>query len=134
MLTAIIVPKEAAAILTKLFPSRIADRNIPGFSFRLFNRSANLTSLLSRCFTRILLIEIIATSALEKNAESTRQKNIITKYKVCELSIYNPEYVPGYVYNTIRYVYSQRKGIRQDFGSLPKTGQGRNDRIGPLCR
>jgi hypothetical protein len=60
-------------------PSRIADRNIPGFSFRLFSRSANLTSLLSKCLTRILLMEIMATSALEKKADRMRQIKIIMK-------------------------------------------------------
>jgi len=56
-------------------------------------------------------MDTIATSALEKKADSVRQIKIITKYKVCELSISNPDCVPEYVYHTISYVRSQREDI-----------------------
>jgi hypothetical protein len=84
---------------------------MPGFSFRLLSRSANLTSVLSKCLTRILLIDMMAVSALEKKADRMRQMKIIMKYKVCELSIYIPDYIPEYGYHTISYVRSQRKTI-----------------------
>jgi hypothetical protein len=115
-----IVATEVAAMITSVLPRSIADKNMPGFSFRLFSRSANLTSVLSKCLTRILLMDMIAVSALEKKADRMRQTKIMTKYKVCELSIYIPEHVPEYVYHTIRYVRSQRKSILRAPGKQRK--------------
>ena len=93
-LTAIIVPSDAAAILTMVLPSNMAERKMPGCFWKLSSRSANLTSLESRCLTRILLSDIMDTSALEKNADNRRQTKIRMKYKVRSLSIYSPAY-PG---------------------------------------
>jgi hypothetical protein len=55
-------------------------------------------------------MDMIATSALEKKADNNRQAKIMTKYKLCEPSIYTPGPLPEHVYHTIGYVHSQRAG------------------------
>jgi hypothetical protein len=87
METAKNVARAAAAVLTKLLPSRMVDRNLSGRSIILATRFAPLTLVLTRCSILIFCNETKAVSELEKKAERRRQMMRNTKYSVSILDI-----------------------------------------------
>jgi hypothetical protein len=82
METARAVARAAAAVFTKLLPSRIVDRSFSGRSIMLATRLAPLTLVTTRCSTLILCKAIKAVSELEKKADRRKQIKSNTTYSV----------------------------------------------------
>ncbi|MBA7713566.1 hypothetical protein ES703_122569 [subsurface metagenome] len=71
--TAKMVARTAAAVLTKVLPSKTMERNFSGRSIILATRLAPLTLASTICSTLNLCKEIKAVSELEKKADKRRQ-------------------------------------------------------------
>jgi len=80
--TARTVARAAAAVFTKLLPSRMVDSNLSGRLIILATRPAPVTLVLTICSTLIRCREIKAVSELEKKADNSRQTMSNTKYSI----------------------------------------------------
>ncbi len=75
-----VVAIAVAATLTRLFPSRIVDKNLSGFSSNFDTLLAPLTLVSTICLSRNLSRDVKAVSELEKKAEKRIQIARSTKY------------------------------------------------------
>ena len=125
--TAIMVPRAAAATLTRLLPRRIAASNLLGCSTILSSRSAPFLPVLTRCLTLSLGKEIKAVSALEKKADNPRQTAKTIKYQLSMFSICCPTEYPAGPFNiiialAIHSVKETNAARRSTFSPLPPGG------------
>jgi len=76
------VARAAAAVFTRLLPSKMVDKSRAGRWIILATRSAPCSLVLTICSTLILCKAIKAVSELEKKADKIRQMKNNTRYSV----------------------------------------------------